>query len=388
MSGHELIRLAAWIGYGALGGYLGFLLFKALRSVRWARVHPETNIADGDVTILQPILSGDPQLEAALSRNVSQLPSWVRFIWLVDEDDREAQHVVQRLASQWPGRVECVMCPPAVPDTNPKTAKLDIGLRVVTTPCFAVLDDDTTIEESNLTHALASLQHADLYTGLPYYKPGVGCWSSLVAHFVNNNSIVTYLSLLDWIGPITINGMFYVMRSDVLRRMGGFQSIETRLCDDYAVATLVHRHGGTIIQGTTSQQIETTIAGPRQYARVMHRWFVFANVLVQAQSWVVQSLLIVMLGLPPLLLWAGFLSLLSGYVGAVILASSLVVRHTVIRCLHRLFFKPLPAFSPVVSLVSELLQPLHWLHAAISPTIIWRTRRIHVHADGSFVSLG
>ena len=40
--------------------------------------------------------------------------------------------------------------------------------------------------------------------------------------------------------------------------------------------------------------------------------------------------------------------------------------------------------SPVLSVVSELLQPLHMLHALVSRRIIWRTRRYLVRANDDF----
>jgi ceramide glucosyltransferase len=40
--------------------------------------------------------------------------------------------------------------------------------------------------------------------------------------------------------------------------------------------------------------------------------------------------------------------------------------------------------APVLSLVSELLQPLHMLHALISRRITWRTRRYLVRANDDF----
>ena len=40
-------------------------------------------------TIVQPILSGDPDLPAALAENLAALPE-ARFLWLIDDDDEDA----------------------------------------------------------------------------------------------------------------------------------------------------------------------------------------------------------------------------------------------------------------------------------------------------------
>jgi ceramide glucosyltransferase len=40
--------------------------------------------------------------------------------------------------------------------------------------------------------------------------------------------------------------------------------------------------------------------------------------------------------------------------------------------------------SPLLSILSELLQPLHMLHAIASRRIVWRTRRYVVRANDDF----
>jgi ceramide glucosyltransferase len=329
-----------------------------------------------DVTILQPILGGDPALGETLRRNLETVDA--QFLWLVDDDDAEGQRVTAELAAAH-GRVTILRCPPVSGRTNPKTVKLQRGLDAVTTEYVAVLDDDTLVTQAHLEKAACALQTCTLYTGLPCYLPGTNVWSSLVTNFVNNNSVLTYLPLLPLIAPLTINGMFYVMRSEELRALGGFVSIEEKLCDDYALATLVKRHGGTIRQGVTRQYLRTTVPSAAHYIRLMHRWFLFANTLVRDQTFGVQLLLFVALGLPPLLLWTGFATL------SYALPFVLILRHLVIRGLQD---RAGGGTSAIVSMLSELLQPLHWLHATLQHTLRWRTRRIVLGADGTFSYLG
>jgi len=49
---------------------------------------PQTQTIDSDLTIVQPILSGDPLLKKCLEHNLQW--SEVLFLWLIDEDDFEA----------------------------------------------------------------------------------------------------------------------------------------------------------------------------------------------------------------------------------------------------------------------------------------------------------
>lgn len=355
------------LGFIALGLYLAIVGAKLALARRYIGTHPETATAPGDVTVMQPILGGDPALEDALRRNLEQVDA--RFLWLVDDDDVDGQQVTDTLKDE---RVTIVRCPPVSGNANPKTVKLQRGLLLVETEFVAVLDDDTILTPGHLGRARFALQSCTLYTGLPHYLPGTNIWSSLVAHFVNNNNALTYLPLLPLIGPLTINGMFYVMRTADLRAMGGFAPIAGALCDDYALASLVKQHGGTIRQGITRQSLRTTVTGPAQYVRLMHRWFLFANTLVRDQTFGVQVLLFIALGLPPILLWIGFVTL--SYALPVVL----LMRHLMLRTAGE------TRLSILTSIVAELLQPLHWLHATLQHTLRWRTRRIALAADGTF----
>jgi ceramide glucosyltransferase len=267
---------------------------------------------------------------------------------------------------------------------NPKTVKLQHGLVEVATPYLAVLDDDTVLAADSLGRAVFALRSCSLYTGLPCYLSGDGFWSALVAYFVNNNSILTYLPLLPLVGPLTINGMFYVMRTQTVKDMDGFTPILDQLCDDYALARHVRAHGGVIRQAATPHYLRTTVPGPGPYFRLMHRWFVFARVLASDQPARVVLLLVVFLGLPPLLLWLGLLSLFGGLASGMLLATTLVLRHLALRRLHGTVLGGLSPFSPLMSILAELLQPLHALHACLQSDLRWRTRRIQLESGGTF----
>ena len=379
----ELTEILSAIGIGGLGAYLGIFALKFALSWRYASLHRETEVAEAPITVMQPILSGDPFLAFSLRHNLEVTPSFATFLWLLDENDAEAWRIADSLVSQWPDRVRLLSCPAAPANVNPKSYKLQHALTQITTPYVAVLDDDTILEDQNLGKAIVALESCDLYTGLPCYLPGGNFWSSLVTHFVNNNSIVTYLPVLHFLPPISINGMFYVLRTQKLRDIGGFTPILDQLCDDYALARLVKSHGGVIRQAITPVLLHTTVTGIGHYVRLMHRWFVFARVLTRDQPIGVLALLFVFLGLPPVLLWMSLLTFFGGWF-ALALPVALVVRHLCLRLLHHLVFGRASSFSIVDSLVVELLQPLHWLHATFQKTLRWRTRVIHLEHNGVF----
>ncbi|HET8799078.1 MAG TPA: glycosyltransferase [Thermoanaerobaculia bacterium] len=373
------------LAFAAMLAYVAILAMKVVLARRWISAHPETETRDTPITILQPILGGDPALGDALRTNLANAPRSARFLWLVDEDDAEGQRVTAAIDD---ARVTILRCAPPHDAENPKTAKLARALAHVATPYLAVLDDDTILSPAHLGRAIHALDSCTLYTGLPRYLPGANVWSSLVTQFVNDNAVQTYLALLPLLPPLSINGMFYAMKTEELRAIGGFAPIVTKLCDDYALAALVKRTGGTIRQGITPQFLRTTVRDARHYAALMHRWFLFANVLLRDQPATTQLLLFVFLGLPPLLFALSFLALAGGAIPMLALAGLLIARHAAIGMLAAPFDeKPRPIAAALLSVLSELLQPLHWLHATVRHTMRWRTRTIRLAHDGTFAFL-
>jgi ceramide glucosyltransferase len=119
------------------------------------------------VTVVQPILSGDPALVACLARNLENQPD-ARFLWLVDDNDAAGRAIAASLAQQL-GRaaVTVVVGPPPCDGENPKMAKLMRAEAEVTSDVLLVLDDDTVLPPGGAA-ALAKLAQAgDIATGLP-----------------------------------------------------------------------------------------------------------------------------------------------------------------------------------------------------------------------------
>jgi ceramide glucosyltransferase len=375
------------LGFLTMGLYLFLLIVKAYLSLRYARTYAKNTgtlkKSDERLTILQPILSGDPLLESSLRHNLERSPSWVKFLWLVDEDDMEGQRITKKLAEEL-SYVEIVLCPKVPEHVNPKSFKLDFAFNRVKTPLLAVLDDDTLLSNKSLEQARSVVQKADIYTGLPYYLPGNNLWSSLAAHFVNNNSSMTYLPLLNFMKPLSLNGMFYVLRKETLEHMGGFEEMLHQLGDDYAMAKLIKSQGGVIVQGIEPQAIQTWVKNFSYYLTLMQRWFLFAQLQIMNQVSSIKLLLLVLLGLPPLLLIFGMLSLVNSWYGCFVLFIALVVRHFILRRLQSKLFPELKHFSFFISIFSECLQPLHMLHGMFVKRIRWRSRVIQVQRNGTF----
>ena len=367
----------------------------ARRAIRRHRVEPEP-AASLDLTILCPILSGDPTMEPCLYEVARGAPRGIQLVWLVDEDDAEGRRIADAFDSaEIACSVRVELCPPAPPNSNPKSDKLARALPHVATEFVAVLDDDTIVGAVHLAAAIAALEGrgtgpADLYTGLPTYSSEGGVGSHLVAAFVNSSSSLTYLPPAALVAPITINGMFYVTRTEALRRLGGFEAIREELCDDLAMAQLFVRSGKAIQQGATAQRLRSGGMGLGAYVTRMHRWFVFANVLFRGLPLGRRLGYGAALGAPPLLLWGSFAAAATGAASPLAVVALLALRHALLLDLLRRtreFGSPVPSLHVVFSVVTELAQPLHALHATLRPVIRWRSRMMRVNPDGTFQSL-
>ncbi|CCF68978.1 glycosyltransferase [Xanthomonas citri] len=370
--------------------YLAVLLVKtaaALRVVRGERLRPARSAVatPADVAILQPILGGDAHLQEVLAANVQALPQ-AQFIWLLDTDDGPGNAAADAVVAQYPQlRIARMLVPPAPPGINPKAWKLDCALPHIDAPVSLILDDDAHLGDRALSQLLLDLAHADVVTALPYYHDSATLAGRLLAQFVNNNAALTYLGWLPFAAPLTINGMCYAARTEQLRRWGGFTALLEQLTDDLAFATLVRDRGGRLWQSTAPVAMRTDMPDLRGYVRQMHRWMLFASILLGRQRLRVRSAIGVLQGLPPVLLlamlvcacvqhtWPAALCVLIVLLARALLLCGVQWRVTgAVR--HRL----------LLSLCAECLQPLHLLHAALVRTIRWRTRRYRVLPDGCF----
>ena len=374
--------------------YLALLWSKAALARSYVRrypaVPPRTTFAD--VTILQPILGGDPQLEDALGSNLAALPG-ARFVWLLDREDAPGWRVARKLLARFPEVcIQLVETPPPALRANPKITKLAAVESAIDTPYVVVLDDDTRLSRRGLEALLSGLADHDVSTGLPLYRPGGTCAGRVLAQFVNSQSVLTYLPLLVVAPAITLNGMGYALRTARLRELGGFAPLVHRLTDDLAVARLVREGGGRIRQSIVPLELTTTVAGWSHYFRLMHRWCVFAWIQVRSQSIGWRTAIVLVHGTSPLLLWATMACAASawfsgtGWIAAGVIAVVLLLREMTLRAV-RAMVGAADLNDAAASVCSELMQPLHLAHALVSRRIHWRSRVIEVRADDDFTLL-
>jgi ceramide glucosyltransferase len=373
---------------------LGERLWKHWMVVRFFRTPIPAPGRDPDlISILQPIVSGDPTMPAGLEQNLRFRTRYhLEYLWLVDRDDPAAQEICRALMARYPERaVQLIVLPPPEDRHSPKTTKLIAGARLARGDVVCVLDDDTRLPDEGLEKCLPYLDQpgVGLAFGLPYYVSFTNFWSSLVAFFVNTHSLVTYIPYTYLIEPFTINGMFYVIRRPVLDTVGGFEGLEDMLADDFAVAQRFRAHGYRLAQTPLCHPISTHVNGPRAYLRLLHRWLTFPReTVMKALPWRTLALAYGLAFVPTLLplLLLVWLLIWPSWWPAAFLVLYLVSSYVMFAHFNAVYLRHAAPWgrSWLVPII-QLLLPIQLALALIAPQrVVWRGHVMRIERGGSF----
>ena len=355
----------------------------------------KTVIDEKKYTVLQPILSGDPRLEEDLKANLKNTTD-MNFIWLVDKSDKVAINTVESILKDknYSNRIEVYYLDDVPQELNPKIFKLAQVVDKIKTEYSIILDDDAVIDRKKLDEL--SVYEKDksewIATGIPFNYNIKGFYSKLISAFINSNSIFSYFSLSFLKENKTINGMFYILRTDILKKYSAFDEIKYWLCDDLALATYLLSKKVKIIQSTIFCNVRNTVPSLRRYILFMKRWLLFSNVYMK-NAFSVKFLLIILLPtlLPTILLFFSF------YLGLdyLVMVLNLFIGKIALFHIVRIFIyqgredetsskKSLFTFSPqtteiLYELLSEFLLPFMLVYTLLTPPVIlWRNKKIRV----------
>ena len=355
----------------------------------------KTEINEKKYTVLQPILSGDPRLEEDLTANLKNTTD-MKFIWLVDKSDKVAIDTVENILKDknYSNRIEVYYLDDVPQELNPKIFKLAQVVDKIKTEYSIILDDDAVIDRKKLDEL--SVYEKDksewIATGIPFNYNIKGFYSKLISAFINSNSIFSYFSLSFLKENKTINGMFYILRTDILKKYSAFDEIKYWLCDDLALATYLLSKKVKIIQSTIFCNVRNTVPSLKRYILLMKRWLLFSNVYMK-NAFSVKFLFIILLPtlLPTILLFFSF------YLGIdyLVIVLNLFIGKIALFHIVRLFIyqgreeensskKSLFTFSPqttelLYELLSEFLLPFMLIYTLLTPPVIlWRNKKIRV----------
>lgn len=355
----------------------------------------KTEVDEKKYTVLQPILSGDPRLEEDLKANLKNTTD-MKFIWLVDKSDKVAINTVENILKDknYSNRIEVYYLDDVPQELNPKIFKLAQVVDKIKTEYSIILDDDAVIDRKKLDEL--SVYEKDksewIATGIPFNYNIKGFYSKLISAFINSNSIFSYFSLSFLKENKTINGMFYILRTDILKKYSAFDEIKYWLCDDLALATYLLSKKVKIIQSTIFCNVRNTVPSLKRYILLMKRWLLFSNVYMK-NAFSVKFLFIILLPtlLPTILLFFSF------YLGLdyLVMVLNLFIGKIALFHIVRIFIyqgredetsskKSLFVFSPqttelLYELLSEFLLPFMLIYTLLTPPVIlWRNKKIRV----------
>ena len=355
----------------------------------------KTEINEKKYTVLQPILSGDPRLEEDLTANLKNTTD-MKFIWLVDKSDKVAINTVENILKDknYSNRIEVYYLDDVPQELNPKIFKLAQVVDKIKTEYSIILDDDAVIDRKKLDEL--SVYEKDksewIATGIPFNYNIKGFYSKLISAFINSNSIFSYFSMSFLKENKTINGMFYILRTDILKKYSAFDEIKYWLCDDLALATYLLSKKVKIIQSTIFCNVRNTVPSLKRYILLMKRWLLFSNVYMK-NAFSTKFLFIILLPtlLPTILLFFSF------YLGIdyLVIILNLFIGKIALFHIVRLFIyqgnyeensfkKSLFVFSPqttelLYELLSEFLLPFMLIYTLLTPPVIlWRNKKIRV----------
>ena len=355
----------------------------------------KTEIDEKKYTVLQPILSGDPRLEEDLKANLKNTTD-MSFIWLVDKSDKVAIDTVGNILKDknYSNRIEVYYLDDVPQDLNPKIFKLAQVVDKIKTEYSIILDDDAVIDRKKLNELSVYEKDKDewIATGIPFNYNIKGFYSKLISAFINSNSIFSYFSMSFLKENKTINGMFYILRTDILKKYSAFEEIKYWLCDDLALATYLLSKKVKIIQSTIFCNVRNTVPSLKRYILLMKRWLLFSNVYMK-NAFSTKFLFIILLPtlLPTILLFFSF------YLGIdyLVIVLNLFIGKIALFHIVRLFIyqgnyeensfkKSLFVFSPqttelLYELLSEFLLPFMLIYTlSTPPVILWRNKKIRV----------
>lgn len=367
-----------------------FIYFQKINSLE------KSKIDESKYTIVQPILSGDPRLEEDLTANLKNTTD-IKFIWLVDKSDKIAIQTVEKILKNknYSNRIEIYYLDDVPQEVNPKIFKLEQVVDKIKTEYTIILDDDSVIDRKRLDELSIYEKNKTewIATGILFNYNIKGFYSKLISAFINSNSIFSYFSLSFLKENKTINGMFYILRTDILKKYSAFENIKYWLCDDLALATYLLSKDVKIIQSTIFCNVRNTVPSFKRYILLMKRWLLFSNVYMK-NAFSIKFLFIILLPtlLPTVLLFLSF------YLGInyLVIVLNLFIGKVALFHIIRLFIyqgvreekiskkSDFIVFSPqtkelLYELLSEFLLPFMLIYTLLTPPVIlWRNKKIRV----------
>lgn len=374
------------IFYVILTSFLLIFILRLVLSLKYFKKFdsfPKKILDETKYTIVQPILSGDPRLEEDLRENLKNIEA-MKFIWLIDKSDLEAQRISREILKEedYNKRVKVFEIDDVPQEINPKTFKLNFSLDYIESEYTIILDDDSVIDKKYLNE-LADYEKEEEYiaTGIAYNYGNRNIYSKLLAAFVNSNSFMSYFTMAELKENKSINGMFYILRTEILRKYAAFEEIKYFLCDDLALAGLMLEKNVKIIQTRVFCNVRTSIVSLRKYILQMKRWLLFSKIYMMKNFSFKFFIFILLPTILPIIMLLSSIILGRKYLLLILIIFFL---KSFIMYFYRYYILKMgdELSSILYEFLNDLVLPLIFIYTlTTAPVIIWRNKKIRV-VDG------
>jgi ceramide glucosyltransferase len=256
----------------------GSLVYCALTVIAAARymavVPPKLGPKSGPlppVSILKPLSGDDLGLEENLRSFFDQDYPDFEILFAVRHPNDPAVSVVERVRAHYPGIPSRLIVTGEAPYPNAKVFSLDHMVAAARHDLLVMADSDVRVTPALLVTLAAEFQSER--TGVitcPYRAvPGAGPWSTLEAISLNTEFLAGVL-VARWLeGMRFALGPTAAARRDALIRLGGFDTLQEYLAEDFVMGKLAAEAGWDVV--LSSYVIEHRIGSQQLGANLRHR---------------------------------------------------------------------------------------------------------------------
>jgi ceramide glucosyltransferase len=340
------------------------------------------------VLVVRPCCGAEPSLQANLesaARAVGNLGASARIVMTVASADDPALEVAARAATTL--RSQGISAHAVVARTsavNRKAGQLamiaddDDEVDVV-----LVADSDVDLANADLDELVAPLGREDRPAAATWCAPVEVSPRTLADHTsaaILGGSLQAFV-LLRGIDEAGLVGKLFAIRTDALRRLGGFSGLRDRLGEDVELARRVRCDGGTI---EVARSVASSTASGRTLRAVASR-YVRWLVTLRAQRPLRFASYPVLIAGAPLIVAASFLAMPRS-IALGVTAVLMVARIAVAVAARRLATRPLGPDLALDVLLADAFLLLVWMRAAFVCRVRWRERTLVVRQGGRVIA--
>jgi ceramide glucosyltransferase len=375
------LKLTAWLWlFFTLAAITGgiYALFAAALLRRFGEKPAPMAGPAPNLTILKPLCGAEPGLEANLASLCDQdYGGAVQLVFGLHDSADPARGVVERLRARFPRCDIDLVIDSRKAGASGKVSNLINMLPRARYDILVVADSDIRVGKDYLREVVSTLSAPGvgiatcLYCGL---AEG-GLWSRLSAAAINHHFLPNVLVGVELGLAQPCFGATMALRSETLRRIGGFEAFADVLADDYAMGQAVRREDMRV---AIVPILVDHVCSERSFGELLQKEFRWARTFRQIEPWGYAGLAVTH-PLPLALIAAAFGGF--GAISLAIVAIALACRLSIPIQLRALRGGKDAGFR--ISPLRDVLSFAVFLASFLPGPLTWRGRRFVLRPDGT-----